>query len=98
MPKICSRSTRTSSVRGTFLALWTRSSSLSMRTRTSMAQRLSLSGGLFLQGPADSLRTESADVASEGGELLHATGAEETVLRAGHEVERVDLRSLHAVE
>src|SRR3979409_1774622 len=98
MSWICSRWHRPSSVRGTFLALWTRSSSLSIRTRTSMAKRLSLSGELFLQSAGDALGHKALDVTAERGELLHATGAEETVLRAGHEVERVDLRGLHPVE
>src|SRR3954470_13344068 len=69
-----------------------------MRTRTSMAKRLSLSGELFLQSAGDALWHEAVDVTAERGELLHATGAEETVLRAGHEVERVDVRGLHPVE
>src|SRR3954468_23711023 len=98
MAESCSRSTRSSSVRGTFLALWTRSSSLSMRTRTSMAKRLSSSGELFLQAAGDALRDEAVDVTAERGELLECAGAEETVLRAGHQVERVDVRRLHPVE
>src|SRR3954469_5627817 len=69
-----------------------------MRTRTSMAKRLSLSGELFLQPASDALRDEAVDVAAERGELLHSAGAEETVLRAGHQVERVDVRGLHPVE
>src|SRR3954469_8870083 len=69
-----------------------------MRTRTSMAKRLSSSGELFLQAACDALRDEAVDVTAERGELLDSAGAEETVLRAGHEVERVDVWRLHAVE
>src|SRR4051812_7923644 len=63
-----------------------------------MAKRLSLSGELFLQSAGDALGYEAVDVTAERGELLHATGAEETVLGAGHQVERVDVGRLHPVE
>src|SRR3954466_4173600 len=69
-----------------------------MRTRTSMAKRLSSSGELFLQATGDALRDEGVDVTAERGELLDSAGAEETVLRAGHQVERVDVGRLHTVE
>src|SRR3954452_19496861 len=69
-----------------------------MRTRTSMAKRLSSSGELFLQPAGDALRDEAVDVTAERGELLDSRGAQETVLRAGHQVERVDIGSLHPVE
>src|SRR4051794_21095142 len=69
-----------------------------MRTRTSMAKRLSSSGELFLQPAGDALRDEAVDVTAECGELLDSAGAQETVLRAGHQVERVDVRGLHPVE
>src|SRR4051812_43308701 len=69
-----------------------------MRTRTSMAKRLSSSGELFLQTAGDAFRDKAVDVTAERGELLDSTGAQETVLRAGHQVERVDVRGLHPVE
>src|SRR5687767_5193920 len=84
---------------GTDLALWTRSSSLSMRTRTSMGSAfVSAALQLFLQATCHSVRHETVDVTPEGGEFLDAAGTEETVLRTGHEVERVHLRVLHPVE
>src|ERR1700756_3924796 len=69
-----------------------------MRTRTSMAKGLSLSGELFLQASRHAFGHEAFNGSTERGELLDATGAEETVLRAGHQVEGVDVRRLHAVE
>src|SRR4028118_584345 len=70
-----------------------------MRTRTSMAASLrSLPRELFLQPCGDPRRHVLADVPPEGGELLHPARAEETVLGAGHQVERVDVGRLLAVE
>src|ERR671919_1422332 len=92
---------RTWSVRGTAFALCTRSSSLSMRTRTSM-WRLSLllrtdgRAGPALreelpESPRHGLRNEVVHVAPEGRHLLDAARGEEAVLRARHEVHRLDL-------
>src|SRR5918997_5029619 len=84
---------------GTDFALWTRSSSLSMRTRTSMGSGfVSAALKFFLQAIRNTVGYQAVDVAPEGGELLDAAGAEETVLRTGHQVERVDLGVLHPVE
>src|SRR3954469_10940150 len=69
-----------------------------MRTRTSMAGWGSLPGQLFLQAPSTRFGHEIFDGAIEDRELLDATGAEETVLRAGHEVEGVDIGRLAPVE
>src|SRR2546422_9450472 len=97
---------RTWSVSGTALALCTRSSSLSMRTSTSMA--LSLLAGAdggsrsrlrveLAEAPGDRRRDELVDVAAEGGDLLDAARGDEAVLRAGHHVHRLDVRSEQAV-
>src|SRR5438105_11734866 len=91
---------RTWSVSGTALALCTRSSSLSMRTSTSM--RPSLLAGAD-RGPRTRLRVELAeaagdrrrdelvDVTAEGGDLLDPARGDEAVLRAGHHVHRLDV-------
>src|SRR5215203_3431325 len=83
---------------GTSLALCTKSSSLSISTRTSIATFPSLAAQLFLQPCRDPLRDQSFDRSAEPGQLLDPARAEETVLGAGHEVERVDVGSLQAVE
>src|ERR1039458_7740992 len=83
---------------GTDLALCTKSSSLSMSTKTSIASPSSSAFQLFLQPSRDFAGDEIVDPAPEGGELLHTTRRKETVLRAGHQVNRLDLRVLPAVE
>src|SRR4030095_1689704 len=91
---------RTWSVRGTAFALCTRSSSLSMRTRTSMRASLLLradrrAGPTLREELAEPLgaclRHEVVDVAAEGRDLLDAARGEEAVLRARHQVHRFDL-------
>src|SRR4051794_18048736 len=70
-----------------------------MRTRTSMVSSShSFPGELFLQPLRDAGWDQVVDRAAEGGELLDPAGAEETVLRARHQVERVDVRRLAPVE
>src|SRR3954464_508592 len=83
---------------GTPLALCTKSSSLSMRTRTSMAVVSSLARELFLQPPRAGVRNEAFDVPAEGGELLDPARAEKTVLRRAHQVHRLDVVGLARVE
>src|SRR5215211_5204447 len=83
---------------GTPLALCTKSSSLSMRTRTSMAVGNSLARQLFLQPPCDGVRNEALDVPAKGGELFDPARAEETVLRRAHQVHRLDVVGLARVE
>src|SRR3954452_1579228 len=98
MSSISSLSTRTWSVSGTCLALWTRSSSLSISTRTSMALPVSSARDRFLQASRHSLGHELRDVASEDGDLLHSAGGEKTVLRRRHQVDGFDVRGQLAVE
>src|SRR3954449_985912 len=85
---------------GIGLALWMRSSSLSMRTRTSMAlpAGVSSAGQGFLQRACHVLGDEVGDVPSERGQFLYAAGRQETVLRAGHDEDGLEIRSLQAVE
>src|SRR3954454_6237864 len=77
-----------------------RSSSLSMRTRTSMALPggVSSAGQGFLQRPGHVWGNEIRDVAPERGQLLYAAGRQETVLGAGHDEDRLDVGRLQAVE
>src|SRR5215216_3040286 len=100
MSYISSLSTRTWSVSGTCLALWTRSSSLSMRTRTSMRllARSSSAGERFLQAPRDRVGDEVGDVSPEGRDLLDSARGQETVLRRGHQVDRLDVTGQMTVE
>src|SRR5579862_6465306 len=98
---------RTWSVSGTAFALWTRSSSLSMSTRTSICRMLLLVGQW---GPAPSVREslpqtardgfghELFDISAEGGDLLHAARRNEAHLRARHHVDGLDLGRERAVE
>src|SRR5471030_1694607 len=83
---------------GTDLALCTKSSILSISTRTSIASPSSSAFQLFLQPARDLARDEIVDPAPKGGELLHATRRQKTVLRAGHQVNRLYLGVLPAVE
>src|SRR5215218_4413003 len=85
---------------GTPLALLTRSSSLSMRTRTSMGllARSSSAGERFLQAPRDRVGDEVGDVAPEGGDLLDSARGQETVLRRRHQVDGLDVVGEMAVE
>src|SRR5438270_4968213 len=79
----------------------TRSSSLSMRTRTSMAVPASGTSSapqLFLQPARNVVGYVIFDAASESGELLDSAGAQETVLLARHEVDRLHVRGLVPVE
>src|SRR5919106_341765 len=99
---------RTWSVSGTAFALWTRSSSLSMSTSTSMRPRSLLlrrnrrtalgTRKHLLEAACHLLWNEVLDVAAEGRHLLHAARGEEAVLRARHQVHRLDLGSEVAVE
>src|SRR5437763_4013764 len=92
---------RTWSVSGTAFALCTRSSSLSIRTRTSMIFSLLLVGQgsatstvrehLF-QAAGDGLWHELFDISAEGCNLLHPTRRDETHLRARHHVDGLDVR------
>src|SRR5262245_136671 len=91
---------RTWSVSGTAFALCTRSSSLSMRTRTSMRSSLLLRADRragpplreqLAEAARHGLRDEVVDVAAEGGDLLDAARGEEAVLRARHQVHGFDL-------
>src|SRR3954452_18139640 len=91
MSSISSLSTRTWSVSGTCLALWTRSSSLSISTRTSMALPVSSARERFLQTSRNRLGHEIRDVTPEGGDLLDSARGEKTVLRRCHEVDGLDV-------
>src|SRR5690348_5963709 len=91
---------RTWSVSGTALALCTRSSSLSIRTSTSMALSLLLRAQ---RGAAASVREELPEtlgdrlgdqfvhLSAKGGDLLHAGGRDERDLRARHHEDRLDV-------
>src|ERR671935_1626967 len=93
---------RTWSVSGTAFALCTRSSSLSMRTSTSMSRRILLLRADGSAGPTareelgeatrDGLGDELVHLAAERGDLLHAARRHEAVLRAGHDVDGLDVR------
>src|SRR5205085_6586094 len=99
---------RTWSVRGTAFALWTRSSSLSMRTRTSMLAMILLLGvqgspaptaGKELPQPArDGRWHQLLDISAEGSDLLHAARGHERDLRARHHVDGLDVGRERAVE
>src|SRR5919109_1778031 len=93
---------RTWSVSGTALALCTRSSSLSMRTRTSIGLRILL---LRTQGGAGTsawkelpeasrhgVGHELVDASAEGRDLLDPAGRDEAVRGTRHHVQRLDLR------
>src|SRR6185369_16581618 len=86
------------SVNGTCLALWTRSSSLSISTRTSMALPVSSARERFLQTLRNRLGHEVGDISTESGDLLHAARGEETVLRRCHEVDGLDVGGQLPVE
>src|SRR4029450_3414174 len=98
---------RTWSVRGTAFALCTRSSSLSMRTRTSMARSL-LRGADGSPGPAvgvqlaeplcHSSRHQAVDVSTERRDLLDSARGDEADLGARHHVHRLDVRGERPVE
>src|SRR4051812_28716092 len=92
---------RTWSVSGTALALCTRSSSLSMRTRTSISGCSLLLVGhrgaaaavrehLF-QTARHGLGHELFDISAERRDLLHAGAGHEAHLGAGHHVHGLDL-------
>src|SRR3989442_1022673 len=93
---------RTWSVSGTAFALWIRSSSLSIRTRTSISPPSLLLRAQRGAGPtlrkhlAEAFRNhrrhEFVDLAAEGGDLLYAARGDEAVQRARHHVERLHLR------
>src|SRR4051794_1489373 len=99
---------RTWSVSGTAFALCTRSSSLSINTRTSMGPlSLLLRAG---RGAAPALGEQIAetcgncrgneliDVSAEGRNLLHAAGRDKRVQRARHHVDGLDLGGEMAVQ
>src|SRR5215213_3994312 len=108
MWEISSRSIRTGSVRGTAFALCTRSSSLSMRTSTSIGPRMllllaercpaSTVREHLLQAPRDRVRNQFLDVSTERRDLLHPARGHEADLRTRHHVDRLDLRREVAVE
>src|SRR4051812_30533710 len=104
---------RTWSVSGTAFALCTRSSSLSMSTRTSMGIQSTAWTGLLLRvdgsaGPASGIelgeacgdvgRDELLHVSPERGDLLHPARGDEAELRAGHDVHGLDVRGKRAVQ
>src|SRR5262245_31094639 len=98
---------RTWSVRGTAFALCTRSSSLSMSTRTSIRSSLLLgaygSAGFRLREQLpeplrDGCGNEGINVSTKGRDLLHARGRDEAELRIGYQVGRLDLRRERPVE
>src|SRR4051812_38237921 len=99
---------RTWSVSGTAFALCTRSSSLSMRTRTSIGGCSLLLVGYrgaatavrehLLQAARHGERNELFDISAEGCDLLHAGARHEAHLRAGHHVDRLDLGRERAVQ
>src|SRR5580704_2644361 len=98
---------RTWSVSGTAFALCTRSSSLSMSTRTSISGILLLvrEGGAtaavrehLLQPARDGLRHELFDISTECRNLLDTARRHETDLRTGHHVDRLDLRRKGSVQ
>src|SRR4051812_39904934 len=92
---------RTWSVIGTAFALCTRSSSLSMRTRTSMGWAILLLsaewgatssvGEELLQAACNRGRHEGGDVAAERGDLLDPARGDEAHLGARHHVDGLDL-------
>src|SRR5437764_9685171 len=98
---------RTWSVSGTAFALCTRSSSLSIRTRTSMAFSLllvrqrSATAAVrehLLQARGDGVWHELFDISAERRNLLYAARGDEADLRARHHVDRLDLRGEMAVQ
>src|SRR5215218_1319434 len=98
---------RTWSVSGTAFALCTRSSSLSIRTRTSMCFSLLLGadGGAgaavreqLPEAPRHSLGHELLHLPAERRDLLHAARADEAHVRARHHVDRLDVRGERSVE
>src|SRR5688572_14946975 len=99
---------RTWSVSGTALALCTRSSSLSMSTSTSMVcgslllrrdRRTTLrSRKHLLKAACDRFRNQLRHASAERRDLLHTARGEEAVLRARHQVHRLDFRREIPVE
>src|SRR3954447_20518089 len=99
---------RTWSVSGTALALCTRSSSLSMRTRTSICGCSLLLVGQrgaaatvrehLLQAARDGKGNELFDISAERCDLLHPAARNEAHLRAGHHVDGLDLRRERPVQ
>src|SRR5581483_1053299 len=99
---------RTWSVSGTAFALCTRSSSLSISTRTSIGLGILLLGAE--RGPAstvreqlpeaarDGRRHELLDISAERRDLLHAARGDEAHLRARHHVDGLDVGGEGAVE
>src|SRR3954463_5731925 len=98
---------RTWSVSGTALALCTRSSSLSIKTSTSMAVSLLLraergaAASVREQLPearGDRLGNQSVHLSAKRGDLLHAGRRDERDLRARHHEHRLDVRREVAVQ
>src|SRR5436190_11176425 len=104
---------RTWSVSGTAFALCTRSSSLSISTRTSMWSQCTACAGLLLwvlrrSGPSAGeelleparyrLRHQLVDAPAEACDLLHAARGDEAHLRACHHVDRLDVGRKRAVQ
>src|SRR6476619_2249020 len=92
--QIYSRSIRTWSVSGAALAPCTSSSSLSMRTRTSIG----LLEGTPREGFCDDRGHEVRDRPAERGELAHAARREEAVAGRRHQEDGLDLRCDSFVE
>src|SRR4051812_4067717 len=91
---------RTWSVSGTALALCTRSSSLSIRTSTSMGSSLLLRAERgaapsvreeLLEALRDRVRDQFVHCSAKGGDLLHAARGHERHLRARHHEDRLDV-------
>src|SRR3954447_13395118 len=93
---------RTWSVSGTALALCTRSSSLSIRTSTSMGSSLLLRAERgaapavreeLLEALRDRVRDQFVNLSAKGGDLLHTARGNKGDLRARHHEDRLDVRS-----
>src|SRR5580765_1929074 len=95
---------RTWSVSGTAFALCTRSSSLSMSTKTSIGSSVltrsdrSILRGDTAQRLGDRRGDERVHAAPEHRDLLDSAGGDEAVLRARHHVDGLDPRVERSVE
>src|SRR5687768_13696730 len=98
---------RTWSVSGTAFALCTRSSSLSIRTSTSIRRILLLRAQRRPAAPVREhapeplgygFRNQLVHVSTEGGDLLHAAGGDEADLGARHHENRLDFRGERPVQ
>src|SRR4030065_2833038 len=62
------------------------------------ASRLHFTHALLTEGGRDVPGDEAVDIAAQAGDLLHQAGAEELVILAGHEADKLQLRVELAVE